>query len=103
MRICTIFAAKETDKFQFMTPRRQITFRLDTDLISRLKLEADIRNCSLNSLVEEILREFIDSMQGYSPEERELAYQIIGGIREAQKIEKEEAEGCEVKDLLKCV
>lgn len=68
-----------------MTPRRQITFRLDTDLISRLKSEADLRNCSLNSLVEEILREFIDRMQSYSPEEKELAYQIIEGIKETQK------------------
>ena len=42
-----------------MTPRKKTTFRLNTDLMGRLRTEAGLRNCSLNSLVEEILQGYV--------------------------------------------
>ncbi len=84
-----------------ISTRKQTSFRLNAELLSKLQEEAKLRNRSLNNLVESILITFVSKKEKEpSAEEINFASRIYAGMVEAKKIINGESKGYHLDDVL---
>lgn len=101
---CTTFAPqklKNALRMNTLSVRKQTSFRLNVNLLEKLQEEARMHNRSLNNLVESILFNFISKTpKKYSVEEEQIATHIFSGVMEANRIERGEAKGYKLDDII---